>query len=342
MTPPARSPDRIASSDLRGIPKVDLHLHAETHARLDRLRARRSKTPAQDWNRWIEVLATMPPGLPRLSRINGDFAVDDLELRDTEDEAFVSRVEDIFVDAAADGAILAEVRFGAGTIRRPRFMALFRDAESRVRAHSPAFHAEAIISGIWPARENASRVLDACISAREDGLAGIDFLSEPYDAGADWTEAYRWAERAAAAGLGITAHAGEFSDAHIAPALELPGLTRIGHAVYAASSEQLMARLAASAVTVECCITANVILGGVAALDDHPIRRLADRGVRVTVNTDNPLRLPTSIGREYALAAQLGFSFEELLSLSRNAIEASFTSRDRRQLLLADLETARP
>lgn len=234
---------------------------------------------------------------------------------------------------------MAEVRFGAATVLRPRFMALFREAESRTRARYPDFHAEAIISGIWPARPNAARVLDACIRAREEGLGGIDFLSEPYDAGADWTEAYRWADRAADAGLGITAHAGEFSDAHVLPALGLPGLTRIGHATHAARSDQLIERLA-TGVTVECCITSNVILGSVAALEDHPIRRLADRGVRVTVNSDNPLRLATTIGREYALAARLGFSRAELLVLSRNAIEASFTSADRRQRLLADLEAA--
>lgn len=209
-------------SDLRGIPKVDLHLHAETYARLDRLRARRTGAQAQDWDRWTAVLAALPPGLPRLSRMNGDLPVDELEAMDAEDETFVSRVEDTLADAAVEGAVMAEVRFGAGTILRPRFMALFRDAESRVHARHPAFHAETIISGIWPARANAARVLDACIRARDEGLAGIDFISEPYDAGADWTEAYRWAERAAAAGLGITGHAGEFSDAHVASALELP------------------------------------------------------------------------------------------------------------------------
>lgn len=338
MTSSPQPADRINSSALQDVPKVDLHLHAETLARLDRLRALRTKTSAYDWEAWRIVLASLPPGLPRHARMGGELAAGELEPMDDEDETFVWRVADTLADAAAEGAVMAEVRFGAATVLRSRFMALFREAESRTRARYPDFHAEAIISGIWPARANAARVLDACIRAREEGLGGIDFLSEPYDAGADWTEAYRWADRAAAAGLGITAHAGEFSDAHVLSALGLPGLTRIGHATHAARSDQLIERLATTGVTVECCITSNVILGSVAALEDHPIRRLAERGVRVTVNTDDPLRLPTTIGREYALAEQLGFSRAELLALSRNAIEASFTSADRRQRLLADLE----
>ena len=105
--------------------------------------------------------------------------------------------------------MLVEVRFGKEEVLRPGFMALFRAAERRVQARHPAAHGEAIVILMpWQAPEQLTRLLDACVSAARDGLAGIDFLYEPYDAEAEWEPTYRAAERAADAGPGITAPAG--------------------------------------------------------------------------------------------------------------------------------------
>ena len=148
------------------------------------------------------------------------------------------------------------------------------------------------------------------------------------------------AERAADAGLGITVHAGEFSTANIEAALRVPGITRIGHGVHAATTPELLQRLADSGVTVECCLTSNVVLGAVPSLDEHPIRKFVDAGVPVTLSSDDPMRLCTTIAGEYEQAASLGFDESDLLSFTRNGILASFTSDDRRSALLETPETA--
>jgi adenosine deaminase len=62
-------------------------------------------------------------------------------------------------------------------------------------------------------------------------------------------------------------------------------------------------------------------------------------GIPATLNTDLPIHLGTTIGREYAIAAALGFSTTELSTFTRNAIEASFTTAARRTGLLAELES---
>ena len=90
-------------------------------------------------------------------------------------------------------------------------------------------------------------------------------------------------------------------------------------------------------VTVECCLTSNMVLGAVPDLDVHPIHALVDAGVPVTLNSDNPMRMGTSIGREYELARGLGFSEGDLVSFTRNAVAASFTTEARRTKLLEDL-----
>lgn len=152
----------------------------------------------------------------------------------------------------------------------------------------------------------------------------------------------RQAERVAQAGLGITVHVGEFSPANLRAALHIPGLKRLGHAVYATSDPRLLDELAQAGVAVECSLTSNVVLGGAASIIAHPIRQLAARGIPVTLNTDLPVHLDTTIGREYGIAAALGISPAELLAITRDAVRASFTTGERQTELLAELDVIRP
>jgi adenosine deaminase len=191
----------------------------------------------------------------------------------------------------------------------------------------------------WQTPDLLERLLDACVSAarERDGLAGIDLLYQPYDAEAEWEPMYRAAERAADAGLGITAHAGEFSTANIAAALRVPHLSRIGHAVYAARDLRLLDLLAHSGVTLECSLSCNVVLGAVPSYEEHPIHQFVEHGIPVALCSDVPVQIATTIGREYTLAHALGFSLPELAGFTTNAIRASFTPPARRAALLAEL-----
>ena len=258
------------------------------------------------------------------------------------DANFVAWLTDAMLDAAEEGTILFEMRFGFGWSLRPGFMARFREAETAARAPHPTFHAEAIITSVWPERAGGAEMFETCLHMRDEGLAGIDFIPEPYDREADWTEAYVWAERAADVGLGINAHAGELSSANIAGALGAPGITRLGHAVHATETPDLLQSVVDAGVTVECCLTSNVVLGAVPDLDAHPIRAFVDAGVPVTLNSDDPVRMGTTIGREYELARGLGFTDEDLVSFTRNAIVASFTTEERKRELLDTLKVASP
>jgi adenosine deaminase len=108
--------------------------------------------------------------------------------------------------------------------------------------------------------------------------------------------------------------------------------------VYAAHDPRLLEQVAQSGVTVECCLTCNVLLGAVPSYEAHPIRRFVACGIPVTLNTDDPVRVCTTIGREYAVAAALGFSPADLLTFTRAAVDASFTSVERRAALLHELD----
>lgn len=323
------------------LPKADLHVHAEADARLDRVLARRGGRSPYDWSHWVARLHTeTPPGLARLERMGVDRCRDQLavDALDAVPENFVARIVDLLTDGAEDGAVLVEVRFGRPTLGRPDFMDLFREAEGRVQQQYPSLRAEAVISGLWPPQHDPDgRLLRSCVAAARDGLAGIDLIPVPYDAEADWAPVGRWAARAADAGLGVTAHVGEFSPANVAAALRLPGLRRLGHAVYAATDAHLLDQLVQRGVTVECALTCNVVLGAVPSYEAHPIRRFVSCGIPVALATDDPVRVGTTIGREYAVAAALGFAPAELLAFTRNAIGAAFVPVDRRTKLLEEL-----
>jgi adenosine deaminase len=326
---------------LPGLPKADLHVHQEATRYLDLILAEREGRDPYDWAAWRERLAAeIPPGKERLQRI-GSMQPVPLDQYD-DDEFFVARFAALMRDHAAAGACYVEIRCGGEVVTRDAFMSLFRKAEAQVRAEYPRLRAEALAIVINPKQDPAAAdaFADGCIRAAGEGLAGIDFLYAPYDTEADWTPMYRLAERFASAGLGITAHAGELSTANIAAAVRMPGLTRIGHGVHAAADPELMRLLVDNGVTLECALTCNEYFGVLPETEGHPLRRLVEAGVAVTLATDNPVQLSTTIEREYAAAASLGMSDAQLAGFTRNAIRAAFTSEERKSAMLNELDSA--
>jgi adenosine deaminase len=337
------APDPI----VEGLPKADLHLHQESRARLDRIAAERQGRPPHSWRSIAQrTLASPARTMDRLALIyEPDASLDLGDVADSDPAHFITRVAHILEEAASDGAILVEVRFGADDLlNRPNFMPLFREAESRARARYPNLVAEAIgylnPTGDPAKMELEVRRLEACLRAAREGLGGVDFRVDPYVEEAPpelWAVAYRWAETAHDAGLGVTVHAGEFSTANIEAALRMPGLGRVGHGIYAAYDERLLDSLARSGATLECSLTCNVVLGAVRSYEAHPIRRFVEHGIPVTLSTDLPVHVCTTIGREYAVASSLGFTRGELLGFTSNAVRASFTTGERRPPLLAQI-----
>lgn len=328
-----------ASEALARVPKADLHVHQEATRYLDLVLADREGREPYDWAAWRrELAAAVPPGKERLQRI-GSMQPVPLD-HDADEELFVARFAALMRDHAAAGARYVEIRCGGEVATREDFMPLFRRAEQQVRADYPLLHAEALAIVIHAGQdpERSDAFADDCIRAAGEGLAGIDFLYAPYDTEADWAPMYRLAERFADAGLGITAHAGELSTANIAAAARMPGLTRIGHGVHAAADPELLRLLVDRGVTLECALTCNDFFGVLPELDEHPLLRLVEAGVAVTLATDNPVQLGTTIEREYAFAGALGMSIDQLTGFSRNAIQAAFTSPERKAAILADLD----
>ena len=145
-------------------------------------------------------------------------------------------------------------------------------------------------------------------------------------------------EIAHGSGLGCTVHAGEHAGAEsVRAALELP-VTRISHGVRAIEDPALVAELVERGTVLEVCPTSNVALGLFPSYEDHPLGALREAGVRVTIGSDDPPYFGCSIGSEYAVAhARIGFEEEQLVDVTRTAVEASFAEDAVRDALRARL-----
>jgi len=168
------------------------------------------------------------------------------------------------------------------------------------------------------------------------GLAGDEREGHP----ANFAKAFRMASEA---GLGLTAHAGEFGGPDsVLAALEFLRVKRIGHGVRAIEDKDLVRRLADERVVLEVCPGSNMALGVYSVLRFHPVNLLRRAGVRLTLNSDDPPFFNTTLGKEYASVARtFGWSLDDQLDITRTAIEAAFCDDSTRQRLLVRLDSAK-
>ncbi|MGW3559552.1 adenosine deaminase [Streptomyces sp. NPDC000963] len=147
-------------------------------------------------------------------------------------------------------------------------------------------------------------------------------------------------DRARAAGLRSVPHAGETTGPEtVWDAIRELGAERIGHGTSSVRDPALLAHLAEHRIALEVCPTSNIATRAVATLDEHPIRKMVDAGVLVTVNSDDPPMFGTDLNNEYAVAARL-LDLDErgLAALAKNAVEASFLDAAGKARIAAEID----
>lgn len=146
--------------------------------------------------------------------------------------------------------------------------------------------------------------------------------------------------RARELGLRAVAHAGEEGGPeYVWSALDDLGAERIDHGIRATEDGRLAARLVRDGVPLTVCPLSNVRLRCVSSLPEHPVLRMLDAGMHVTVNSDDPAYFGGDVGDNFAgLRDALGMSDEQAAQLARNAVRASFAAPERQERLLAEID----
>ena len=171
------------------------------------------------------------------------------------------------------------------------------------------------------------------------GVVGIGIGGSEHEVPPEvFTEVFH---RARDLGFRTSAHAGEAAGpASVWGALRSLEADRIGHGTRAQEDPELVAYLKDRSIPVELCPISNLKTGVITRLEDHPVRRYFELGLRLSINSDDPAMFGTSLVDELlALRRQLGFKRREIKQLTLQAAESSWLSEGERQTLTHEIGT---
>lgn len=308
--------------DLRLLPKAHLHTHLESTVRPTTIRDLGGEPPVQDRPfTGFREFADQRAMVRALLREPGHFR---------------RIAEEFCQDEAAQGVRYAEVTFTA--------------AAHGERLGDPEMPLEAVLEGLAAGGErygvHTRVILDHSrrrsverlwrslkLATRYPQVIAIGLAGDEAYPAAPFAEVLRAAR---ASGVRLVHHAGETAGpASVWEALTAGHAERIGHGIRVLEDPELVAELRRRRVPLEVCPSSNVLLGLVPSLAEHPLPRLVEAGLMVTLNTDGE----TSLAMEYQRAREVfGFGDAQLASLARASVEGSFAPEGWKARISAEID----
>lgn len=203
------------------------------------------------------------------------------------------------------------------------FQGLYSGLQDGMKQHPVQVKILFSISRMFGA-EAGEETLDYIRRFPDDHILGIDLAGmEVPDSITPFASCFK---EARAMGLETVAHAGEFSGPdHVAQTIEILRPKRIGHGLGAAMDNRVCRMLAERDIALELAPTSNVLLGAAASYEKHPLAKLMEMGVPVTLNSDDPIFFSTSLSREYAIARTImGLDEDSLMAILANGFQYGF------------------
>lgn len=186
--------------------------------------------------------------------------------------------------------------------------------------------------------ELAEQVAWLAVEHIKNGMLGLDLAGN--EAEFKSTGFHGIFKEAKQSGLHITIHAGEWGPAeNIRDAIENLGAERIGHGVRVLESESVTALARERGMVFEVCVTSNFQSGVVPSLELHPLPRMLDAQLKVTVNTDDPSVSRITLAQEYQhVCEDLNVPLDVLKNCVLNAAKASFLPDDEKNDLVDSIK----
>lgn len=246
-------------------------------------------------------------------------------------------------DAGAEGVVYAEVavcpQFYTAT-----FGSIDSSLEFMIAQAGRAAAATGVELGLMVTADRAAPVEEAerlaTLAARHCG-AGVTAFGLANDESAFPGEPFENAFTIArAAGLVCAPHAGELKGPEaIDHAVARLHASRVQHGITALADHALVSRLRDADVCFDICPTSNVLLSLVESIEEHPLPRMLDAGLRCSINADDPVMFRTSILNEYELCRDsLGLTDPQLAECARNSIAFSSATAARKQHAFAQID----
>lgn len=326
---------------LRRLPKAELHCHLDGSLR-----------PATLHELAREYGVTVPAGSVEelAAYLHADDARDlddylrrfELTISVMQTETALERVAyELVEDAAADGVRYIEVR-NSPVLNTRNGLELGAALEATLRGFARAERelgvtARFIVCALRDLDPSVSLELARlAVAYRSQGVVAFDLAgSEAGNEAAPHADAFRYAREH---DLAVTVHAGEGAGAEsVREAIHVCVANRIGHGTRLIEDASLTQYVNDRRIPLEICLTSNVQTRVSDSYESHPCREYFDRGLIVTLNTDNRLMSATTLTDEYAHAArELHFTWDELCRVAINGFSSAFIPwQERRDLIAA-------
>jgi adenosine deaminase len=306
--------------DLASLPKVHLHVHLESTIR-----------PAT-----LSELGVPAMDTPTFAGFR-EFADHNTAIRESlrTPEDFARAAREFCVDEAAQGTRYAELTFTAaahgerlGDLEMPLQAVL--DGLAKGQAEHGIEVKVLLDHSRRRSVERAFNTLRLATTFPE--VIGIGLAGDEAHPATPFAEVF---DQAHDLGLHVVHHAGETcGPASIREAITVGRTERLGHGIRVLDDPELVAQVRDLGMALEVCPSSNVLLGLVPALAAHPLPKLIDAGLRVTLNTDIPNLTATSLTDEFTLVRDtFGLTDSELANLNHAAIDASFAAQATKEKL---------
>ena len=328
MTPRTSAHDRFTA-----LPKAHLHVHLEAAMREATLR------------QWCAEDGIEVPPLVEYADFTAFLGAYGLLIDLLHTPERVGRLlDEVVADAAAQGVVALEFA------SIPEKAVAFGSAEEALEFILPAAADAGRRHGVWTGsivsidrgagREHALEAARLAARFADRGVVAVGLVAdERGNPVADAAGAFAIARDA---GLGVVPHAGELAGPdEVRSAIEL-GVDRIQHGVRAVEDPRVLELLAERGTCLDVCPTSNVVLDVYPSLEEHPLPRLLEAGVRCSLGADDPLLFGVDVVDEYVAAHErMGVSVARLVGVARASIESSFAPDDVKRDALARIEAWR-
>lgn len=334
--------DRLRSQ-LKQLPKVELHRHLEGSVRIETLIDIAEEHSVEMPEYEVETLRPFVQMMPQEHRSFQNFLAKFRTIRQFFlSEAIIRRItREVIEDAANDNIKYMELRFTPQALNsliksNVQDVVTWVCEATRQAQEDFDIQVKLIVSmNRHESHEIGRKALDAALEHRDQGVVAVDLAGREDEFPASlFRDIFKVA---LAEQLHVTIHAGEWGGAEsVWDAVGNLGAERVGHGIRVLEDPKLVGVLVEKGIVLEVCPTSNYHSGVVNELKDHPLNILHQNGILVTLNTDDPLISDLNLTDElYNVMTQLQLTFDDVKAYTMRAVESSFLPKDE-QIVLAD------